>query len=343
MRDYVCGVDADLLGHPYMRRVIDLGHDDEGPVVATLVSRRAETPSRRAVLYVHGFVDYFFQTHLADFYVERGWDFYALDLRKYGRSLLPHQTPNFCRSLEEYHPELDEAARIIREEDGHDTLLVNAHSTGGLIIPLWVHARRDRDLVDGMFLNSPFFDFNAGWFVRRPLVTMVGRTGRGRPYGVVPMGLSKVYGMSLHAEHRGEWLYDLTWKPLGGFPVRAGWVNAIHLAQRQLRAGLDIRVPILVACSTVSGRYTQWSEAAHAGDAVLDVAHIARWSHRLGRHVTLVRIEGGRHDLVLSREPARGRTFSELDRWLSGYFPAPPAPPAETASTPVPAAPADPG
>ena len=105
---------CDVLGPPYERHTIDLGTDDEGPVVATLVRRRADKPSRRAVLYVHGFVDYFFQTHLADFFVEHGWDFYALDLRKYGRSLLPHQTPNFCRSLTDYYPELDEAARIIR-------------------------------------------------------------------------------------------------------------------------------------------------------------------------------------------------------------------------------------
>lgn len=86
-------MEPDLLGPPYERHTIDLGSDDEGPVVATLVRRRAERPSRRAVLYVHGFVDYFFQTHVADFFAARGWDFYALDLRKYGRSLLPHQTP----------------------------------------------------------------------------------------------------------------------------------------------------------------------------------------------------------------------------------------------------------
>ncbi len=89
----VADVEIDVLGKPYERRVIDLGHDDEGPLIATLVSRRAERPTGRAVLYVHGFVDYFFQTHLADFYVERGWDFHAIDLRRYGRSLLPHQTP----------------------------------------------------------------------------------------------------------------------------------------------------------------------------------------------------------------------------------------------------------
>src|SRR5262245_425016 len=116
--------------------VIPLDPDDEGEVLATLVRRRSDGgPSNRAVLYVHGFTDYFFQTHLADFYAARGWDFYALDLRKYGRSLRPHQTPNFVRDIAEYYPELDAAAEQIRA-DGHDTLLVNAHSTGGLVTAL---------------------------------------------------------------------------------------------------------------------------------------------------------------------------------------------------------------
>ncbi|GAB3943960.1 hypothetical protein GCM10027614_33380 [Micromonospora vulcania] len=167
-RRSVALVEPDVLGPPYERQTIELGTDDEGPVVATLVRRRAERPTGRAVLYVHGFVDYFFQTHLADFFAERGWDFYALDLRKYGRSLLPHQTPNFCQDISDYFPELDAAAEIIRADHGHDTLLAMGHSTGGLIISLWADARRDAGTVDGLVLNSPFFDLNAPWAVRRP-------------------------------------------------------------------------------------------------------------------------------------------------------------------------------
>ena len=48
--------------------------DGQGEVFATLVRRtwtEAE-PARRAVLYVHGFSDYFFQTAMADFFAERG-------------------------------------------------------------------------------------------------------------------------------------------------------------------------------------------------------------------------------------------------------------------------------
>lgn len=305
---------TDVLGEPYRQQTLDLGEDDQGPLVATLVSRPAGTPTRRAVLYVHGWSDYFFQTHLADFYTGLGWDFYAIDLHKYGRSLLAHQTPNFCRSLDEYFPELDRAAEIIRAD--HDVLLVNGHSMGGLLTALWTHERRGDRLVDGLLLNSPFFDFNVGWFMRRPGAATASRLG---PYRALPFGLGTAYGESVHADFHGEWRFDLAWKPMGGFPVRAGWLRAIVQGQARLRAGLDIGVPVLVGSSAASLRRRTWTPAAMRADTVLDVAHIAQWTPALGRHVTLIRFSGGLHDLALSAAPVREELFSEVGRWLGAY------------------------
>jgi alpha-beta hydrolase superfamily lysophospholipase len=329
-------VEIDVLGPPYERHTIDLGTDDEGEVIATLVRRRAERPTRNAVLYVHGFVDYFFQTHLADFFVERGWDFYALDLRKYGRSLLPHQTPNFARSLTDYYPELDEAARIIREQDGHDRLLVAGHSTGGLITSLWAHSRQGLGLVDGLFLNSPFFDFNVPWLFKHPVMAAAIAVNRRTPYRKIPTDNIGLYGQSLHTEHRGEWTYDLAWKPVLGFPVTAGWLEAIRRGQRRLRAGLGIDAPVLVACSTRTFRGKGWTEDARITDTVLDVEHIVRWAPRLGRRVTIARFDGGMHDLTLSGKDVRTEVFRELGRWAGAFVP-----PAGTPEIEVPPAPED--
>lgn len=308
-------VEIDVLGKPYEQRVITLEPDDEGEVLATLVRLRADKPTHRAVLYVHGYVDYFFQTHLAEFFTARGYDFYALDLRKYGRSLRPHQTPNFCRDLSDYYPEIDEAVRIIRTEDGHDTLLVNGHSMGGLVTALWAHRVRGRGVLQALFLNSPFLEFNQPWILRRGLTPIVNLVGKARPLAGMPQELGRTYGMSIHRSHHGEWDYDLAWKPLNGYKIHAGWVRAIIGAHRQLRAGLAIDVPVLVAASTRSFR-GRFADAAHFADAVLNVEHIARLAPRLGRDVTVVRIEGGKHDLTLSRPEARERTFTALDGWL---------------------------
>jgi alpha-beta hydrolase superfamily lysophospholipase len=308
-------VETDVLGAPYEQRVIALDPDDEGEVLATLVRLRADTPTRRAVLFVHGYVDYFFHKHLAEFFTARGYDFYALDLRKYGRSLRPYQTPNFCRDLAEYYAEIDEAVRIIRTEDGHDTLLVNGHSMGGLLTALWAHRVRGKGLLQGLFLNSPFFEFRQAWVVRHGLTPIVNIVGKARPLAKMPQELGRTYGMSIHRDYHGEWDYDLAWKPLNGYPIYAGWVRAINGALRQLQAGLAIDVPVLVAASARSyhGRYT---EAAHYADAVLNVKHIVGYAPSLGRDVTIVRIEGGKHDLTLSRPEARERTFTAVDGWL---------------------------
>lgn len=312
-------METDVLGPPYEQRRITLDRDFEGDVIATLVRLRAASPTRRAVLYVHGYVDYFFQTHLAEFFTARGFDFYALDLRKYGRSLLPHQTPNFCQDVSDYFPEIDEAVRIIRDEDGHDTLVLNGHSTGGLIAALWANRVRGNGLIQGLFLNSPFLQFNESWLVRHTVSPLINLVGGRQPLRKLPQELGTTYGRSIHRDYQGEWDYDLAWKPLNGYKIYAGWARAISRAHRQVQRGLVIDVPILVAFSARSykGRF---AEAAHHADSVLNVNDMTRYAPRLGRDVTLVRIEGGKHDLTLSPQSARTQLFAQLDRWLGSRF-----------------------
>jgi alpha-beta hydrolase superfamily lysophospholipase len=313
-------VQTDVLGAPYERMTIDLGADDEGPLIATLVRRKSPSGDGRAVLYIHGYNDYFFQTHLADFYVDNGIDFYAIDLRKYGRSLGERQTPNFILNVSDYFEELDEALRIIRDDDGHDRVLINGHSTGALIAVLWAHKRRGDRVINALFLNSPFFEFNVAAPVRAMVGPAFSAIARSRPYRLVPQGLNSVYGTSIHADHQGEWEFDMAWKPLRGYPVRAGWLAAIRSAHARVHAGLDIDVPVLVGTSDKAYRSSQWSEDAHDADTVLDPAHMWQWAPHIGRHVTLVRFAGAKHDLTLSRKPVRDQVFDELKKWLTGYL-----------------------
>ena len=132
---------------------------DKG-VEATLVRKQDGLQSEKAVLYVHGYNDYFFQKQLGDSVQAHGYNFYALDLRKYGRSILPNQDQFFCKSLKEYFADIDTALAIIRKE-GNEKVLLMAHSTGGLITPYYLHHRQDKVKVDGLILNSPFFGFSA--------------------------------------------------------------------------------------------------------------------------------------------------------------------------------------
>ena len=310
---------VDLLGEPYFAETLELPPDEEGEVVATLVSRRAPGGSGRAVLHVHGFCDYFFQTSAADYWVERGYDFYALDLRKYGRSLRPHQTPNFAMDLAEYQPELDLAHQIVTERDGHEHVVLSGHSTGGLIGLLWLDAGSAE--VDGVVLNSPWLDLNGSFWLRTAATKAIDQVGARRPYQQIPRNVSGLYGRSLHSDHSGEWDFDVAWKPLESWPVYAGWLRAVRRGHAVVHRGLDLDVPVLVLSSDRSVHPRAWVPEVDTSDIVLDVKLMAKWVHKLSRHVTMVRVPGAVHDVTLSAAPARERVFDEITRWSTAYLP----------------------
>ncbi len=304
----------DVLGDGWSALTLELPPDRFGPAVATLVRRDypGRPASRRAVLHVHGFVDYFFQRHLADAFDAAGWDFFALDLRDHGRSIRPGRDPNYTTDISVYAQELDLALELLRAD--HDVVVVHGHSAGGLIVPLWADARPGA--VDALVLNSPWLDLNGTRFERGPLTAVLDVVGRVAPRLPV-RGLSAYYGRALHVDTGGEWDYDLAWKPHEAFPARAGWVRSIRAGHRRVARGLDVAAPVLVLASDASGPGDHAHDALLTTDVVLDVRDIASRAPRLGRDVTFVEIPGGAHDLVLSPEPARDRYLATVLDWLA--------------------------
>jgi alpha-beta hydrolase superfamily lysophospholipase len=284
--------------------------------VATLVRVPASGEKRGAILYLHGFSDYFFQRHVGEHFAARGWDFYGLDLRGYGRSIREGDLPNYIEDLATYFEDLDAAVAAIRK-DGHAKLVVLGHSTGGLIAPLWAHARRDDHLLDAMVLNSPWFELADGWFNRTIGSAVVSALAAIAPKLVVRNGLGPVYGESVHRDHHGEWDFDVAWKPIHAFPIRAGWLRAIRRGHARLQRGLDVGVPVLVLRSSRSLLHaTVWTPETMRADTVLDVADMTRYAPCVGKEVEVVTIDDGMHDLFLSAKDVRERALSAIDEWL---------------------------
>src|SRR6185437_11218200 len=123
------------------------------------------------VLYVHGFADYFFQTELADFFAERGFAFYALDLRKSGRARRADQTAHYVSDLALYDVELERALATVTAE--HPGLPVAA-----------------------LVLNSPWFDLQGTPVQRGPVTQALRVLAKVRPMRTLPP-LPTTYGHSI--------------------------------------------------------------------------------------------------------------------------------------------------
>jgi alpha-beta hydrolase superfamily lysophospholipase len=309
---------TDVLGEPYLAEVIALPADDEGEVVATLVRRAAGTRTTKAVLHVHGFADYFFHTGYADWWADRGYDFYALDLRKYGRSLRDHQTPNYVTDLHDYYAELDQAWERVTERDGHTEVLLSAHSTGGLVSGLWADDRRPAAL-SGAVMNSPWLDLQGSTLLRLVSTPALRVLGPRQPMREIKRHVTGFYTRSLHRDYEGEWEFNLLWKPVESFTVHAGWLHAVRQGHARLHRGLGLPCPVLVLSSGRSTRPEEMGEDVHGTDIVLDVAQIRRWATSYGPHVTYIAVEGARHDVVLSRDEPRARAYDAISTWLGAW------------------------
>ena len=269
-----------------------LPDDYDGPVVTTLLRLPVPEAPRGAVLYVHGFSDYFFQRHMAERFAAEGYAFYALDLRKYGRSLRAHQHANFCKQVSEYYADVTAAIDSIGEP-----VLLAGHSMGGLVCALYAHEGLRRQEINALWLNSPFFDWNLPEW-RKVQLHLATAIGRYCPFINDPKAFRPDYTRTLLT----EWQFDTSLKPEYGFPLYYGWLGAISDAFEKVHRGLDIQCPIL-------SMHSDWA------DVVLDWRHIARWSRTLGPKVTVLAFPGAWHDLVCSPGRIREEVFSQLFAW----------------------------
>lgn len=319
----------DVLGEPFEQRTLPLAPDAEGEVVATLV-RYAPAPAladlrphRPAadvdVLYVHGWSDYFFQTEEAEFWHAQGARFFALDLRKYGRSLREGQTPGFVDDLATYDEDIAAALDAMGHGDGRRTgrrLLLLGHSTGGLTLSLW--ADRHPGRASALVLNSPWLEFQAGGIGRTALAPLLDLQKRFDPKAAMPNVDLGYYTRSVSRTMDGEWDYDLAWRPVRGFRVHPAWLTAVLAGHARVAAGLSLDVPVLTLLSARSTLLPYWTPDMLRSDVVLLVQDIAVRALNLAPTVTVARVEGALHDVFLSSAEPRAAAYREVERWLRG-------------------------
>ena len=309
------GWEEDVLGNGYICHHVAQPDDYSGKVRTTVIRKRVQPQTSVAILYVHGYNDYFFQSELGDSVQHHGMAFYAVDLRKYGRSLMPGQLPFEVRDMQEYFADIDVALAQIKF-DGYSKVILMGHSTGGLTISYYMKKHRtDRNQIFGMVLNSPFLDMNLSWLEEEILVPLISIVPF--PDISIPQGDSRSYAESLLKKYKGEWSYNTEWKKEISPAVTVGWLTAIHNAQMDLREDNHIDIPILLMHSDKSVWGDVWTPDFSKGDSVLDVADISLYGKKLGNNVTELVVADGLHDLILSRKDVRDFVYRKMFLWMN--------------------------
>lgn len=325
----------DVLGEPFEQKTLPLGADDEGDVFATVIRLLPEHAplgglfgDRRPfadidVLYVHGWSDYFFQARLARFWAERGARFFALDLRKYGRSLREGQTPGYITDLATYDADIGAALEAMGrgpDGSGERRLVLFGHSTGGLTLSLW--AGRHPGAVASVILNSPWLEFQLSAMTRAAIAPVLGIHSKLRPFDLWPQVDLGFYARAQAeaADPDDPVSVELAWRPEQTMPVHVGWMHAVIAGHALVAAGLGISVPVCVLLSARTALPTRWGDDLTRADSVLIVDDIARASLKLGSSVTIERIDGALHDVFLSRPEARADAYARLERWTTAML-----------------------
>lgn len=336
----------DVLGQGYEQTTIPLGYDQEGEIVCTLVAHRPEkdpkkqeeTPTKPsfALLYIHGWNDYFFQTELAEQISACGGAFYAVDLQKYGRSLRPHHSFGYTTNLKTYDKDIKACLRIIHNEQGKNipTLLMG-HSTGGLTATLWAH--RNPNKLSGLILNSPWLELHTGTHKRPLAYLLTTLLSIKNPKHQIKSNGTNNYNISLQGwkesdgplpTHLSNYPNDPSvvgfdiiheWKIPEGAPIYAGWLRAVLKGHYQVAKGLDITCPIHLACSTSWDHSKEWSTNVRRCDTILNTDLIAKRAPFLGSHVTIDKFPG-KHDLTLSDPDVRQDYYAQIRRWIRMYI-----------------------
>lgn len=251
-----------------------------------------------------------------------GARFFALDLRKYGRSLRDGQTPGYIADLAIYDEDIGAALDGMgRGEGGLESdrrLVLLGHSTGGLTLSLW--ASRHPGAVDAVILNSPWLEFQFAP-ARAAIAPMVELQARIRPMEAAPQIDLGFYTRAQQevADPDDPMEVNPVWRPAQTMAVYAGWLHAVLSGHKTVAAGLSITAPVCVLLSARFVPPTRWSNDLTSADSVLVVDDIARAALRLGPSVTVERIDGALHDVFLSRHDAREDAYRRLDRWVTGW------------------------
>ena len=272
-----------------------------------VVATYHEIKSTRAVVYVHGYNDYFFNQELAQRFVDNGYSFYAIDLHGYGKSATKGKTDFYMSDIADYYPEITKTIEYAKSLGALKIVLLG-HSQGGLITSLYA---KDIGGIDALVLNSPFFGFYTSWFNKYIALPVVGLLSHFNPHGVMAGGETNIYGENLYKKYH----FDSNLKHLVSQDKPLAWFDALMIAQGRVMSGLNLSIPTLLLHSSRSG--IEDSLDIENSDVVLDIQDMKNGAKNLSKNIELIAIDGAIHDIFLSKESAKNKAYDKMFEFFS--------------------------
>ena len=302
----------DILGNDFeMKQVV---HIKDNNIVSSIIRKKTHMPHKYGILYIHGYNDYFYQAEMAHKFESFGFSFYAIDLRKYGRSLRENDTPFEIKKIDDYFTDINVALTQM-QHDGIEKIILMGHSTGGLIACSYLNEASNSAII-GLILNSPFLEWNLNPFLKKIAIPIVSSLGKFIPNISIKQPTTIPYAQSILQAYHGEWNFNTNWKFIEAPNVTSQWIRAINIAQKKLHKSSSIKIPILLLRSSSSVYGNKWTEDFNRGDAILNVNDISKYGNKLGPNVHEIICKNGLHDLVLSNNPSRNFVYSSILNWI---------------------------
>jgi alpha-beta hydrolase superfamily lysophospholipase len=279
----------------------------------TTLTYKKKKGNKKALLWVHGFNDYYFHFKIGDALVnEFDTDIYAITLRRYGSTIKKDDNLLFYTDdLEEYIEDINICFNQILNND-YEKIIMYGHSTGGLTSTIYCDRGMYKNKIDALILNSPFFDLNDSGIMEWVLKNIIYYIGVINPKFQLS-GMDDTQWNATSEETFERFYFNPVYKLRGNSPIYAGWIKTVHYYQNQIHNGdININIPILVLYSDKTLKYPEQDK----GDNVLDVNEINKYSDLLGKNVTEYIVKDATHDVFCSESKPRNNAMSKMLKFL---------------------------
>ena len=266
-----------------------------------------DTNNKKCIIYIHGFNDYFYQYHISDYFMENNYDFYSITLNNYGSTKT--DKIYYINNFKDYFIDIDNSIEYIKNQKNYNNILLFGHSMGGLLSIIYLDSGFYKDYINGLILNSPFFEF----YNEKIMIILIKTIGYILGYFFPKIKLRKEnnkpnnYSKAIKKRFYFESKYKLSTSP-----VYAGWIKTIIDNQMKIKnKKIKINKPIICLSSDKSNL-----KFDDKSDSILNINDINKYCNFISNNINYIYVKNAIHDIFVSDKETVNNAFYSLEKWL---------------------------